>query len=58
MKAPKPQKNVKTLPFEEKDSKKGKKKLAPNTSKVNVKSTKFWNDRYETEGEDLEKFIH
>ncbi|MCZ2100612.1 MAG: hypothetical protein LC107_03635 [Chitinophagales bacterium] len=34
-----------------------KKKLSPNTGKVNVKSNKFWNDIYDEEGEEVQKYI-
>lgn len=30
---------------------------AKDDSKVNVKSKRFWQERYEDEGEDLEKYI-
>ncbi len=36
---------------------KPKKKLQKETEKINLKSKKFWKERYEDEGEDLERFI-
>lgn len=36
---------------------KPKKKLTPSESKVNVKSKKFWEEIYDNEGDDIEKFI-
>lgn len=36
---------------------KPKKKLQKEPEKINLKSKKFWKERYEDEGEDLERFI-
>ena len=36
---------------------KPKKKLTPSECKVNVKSKKFWEEIYDNEGDDIEKFI-
>jgi|APTNR8051073442_1049403.scaffolds.fasta_scaffold167760_1 hypothetical protein len=48
-------------PFEKEDfgKIKPKKKVAKlkDDGKVNLKSKKFWQERYEDEGEDLERFI-
>jgi hypothetical protein len=58
MKTVKPQKNSKDPLFNDTDKVKVKRKMSPNTQKVNVKSTKFWSERYDDEGEELEKYIH
>jgi len=42
---------------EDSDSFKLSKKVVKDSPKVNVKSKKFWQERFEDEGEDLEKFI-
>lgn len=36
---------------------KTKKKPLNNESKINVKSKKFWEEIYDNEGDDIEKFI-
>lgn len=44
--------------FEEEAEKiKPKKKMAAPDNKVNLKSKKFWNDVFDDEGEDIEKYI-
>jgi hypothetical protein len=58
MKAVKQQKNPKDPLFSDNDKIKNKRKMSPSTQKVNVKSTKFWSERYDDEGDDLEKYIH
>jgi hypothetical protein len=35
---------------------KPKKKLLPNDSKIKVRSKKFWEELYDNEGEELEKY--
>jgi len=36
---------------------KPKKKLQKESEKINLKSKKIWKERYEDEGDDLERFI-
>ena len=48
----------KTVPQNDKEeSLKSKKKVPNNIVKVNVKSKKFWEEIYDNEGDDIEKFI-
>lgn len=49
--------NVKSKAQEEFELNKPKKKMVPNDSKVNVRSNKFWDELYDDEGEDIEKYI-
>jgi hypothetical protein len=56
MKSLKPQKNVKDSPNDEFDKLKPKKKMTSNPGKVNLKSTKFWKEIYNQEGEEIEKY--
>ncbi len=57
MKHDKIKKVSKTNLYEDHENK-NKKKLTPNSGKgkVNVKSHKFWNEIYEEEGEEIQKY--
>jgi hypothetical protein len=57
MKNNKQKTNVKSKAQEEFELNKPKKKMVPNDSKVNVRSNKFWDELYDDEGEDIEKYI-
>ncbi len=57
MKTSKPPKTIDALSVEKNDKAKGKKKMAPQTTKVNVKSSKFWNEYLDTDTDDVEKFM-
>jgi hypothetical protein len=57
MKTNKPKKEVKNIFSEERESVKPKKKLSGGDQKVNLKSHKFWDELYEDEGEDIQKFL-
>ena len=48
---------VKSKYQDDTESFKAKKKALNNESKINVKSKKFWEEIYDTEGEVIEKFI-
>jgi hypothetical protein len=48
---------VKSKYQDDTESLKAKKKALNNESKINVKSKKFWEEIYDTEGEVIEKFI-
>ncbi len=57
MKNNKQKSSVKIKPLEEFDANKPRKKMVPNDSKVNVKSNKFWNELYDDEGDDIQKYL-
>jgi hypothetical protein len=58
MKSIKQQKSPKDFSKEELDFKKPKKKnLVLQESKINVKSKKFWEELYDNEGEEIQKYI-
>lgn len=57
MKTNKPKKEVKNIFSEERESVKPKKKLSGGDQKINLKSHKFWDEVYEDEGEEIQKFL-
>ncbi|MBK9736800.1 MAG: hypothetical protein IPO92_18305 [Saprospiraceae bacterium] len=57
MKTNKQNKNIKNPKPDDQETIKPKKKLAINDSKVNIKSKKFWEELYDDEGEELEKYL-
>lgn len=57
MKNNKPKKIFKEAYQEDSETLKAKKKALNNGTKINIKSKKFWEEIYDNEGEDIEKFI-
>jgi hypothetical protein len=57
MKNNKQKSSVKSKPLEEFEANKPKKKMVPNDSKVNVKSNKFWDELYDDEGDEIQKYL-
>jgi hypothetical protein len=55
MKTGKGLKEVKFVTIDDYEYTKHKKKPTPSTNKVNVKSTRFWKDVYDREGDNLPK---
>jgi hypothetical protein len=57
MKTNKPKKEVKNIFKEEIESVKPKKKMNGSDQKINLKSNKFWEELYEDEGDEIQKFL-
>ncbi|MBK8348635.1 MAG: hypothetical protein IPL08_13865 [Saprospiraceae bacterium] len=57
MKNNKQKKSGKTHPQDETEFVKPKKKLPTTDGKINVKSKKFWEELYDNEGDEIEKFM-
>jgi hypothetical protein len=57
MKTNKPKKEVKNIFKEEAENAKPKKKMVGVDQKINLKSNKFWEEIYEDEGDEIQKFL-
>jgi hypothetical protein len=57
MKTNKPKKEVKDIFKEDVENVKPKKKMNGADQKINLKSNKFWDELYEDEGDEIQKFL-